>query len=89
MTTILKKPLFLGSKSTLLLILILAASVTLVIATRQPKFQASSMHFPQSNRPVQPSRPNPCSYLPGSGHCKPQRILLMMGMEIFKNTYGL
>ncbi|KAJ6361290.1 hypothetical protein OIU78_001853 [Salix suchowensis] len=104
MTSILKKPLFPGSKSTLLLILILAASVTLVIATRQPKFRASSMYFPQSNRPVQPSRPNPCSYLPGSGHCKPSKVMHISytssintrdladdgsGVEIFKNTCGL
>ncbi|KAF9681287.1 hypothetical protein SADUNF_Sadunf06G0210000 [Salix dunnii] len=87
MVTILKKPLFLMSKSTLLLILILVAIVTLVIVARRPKFRASSMNFPQSNRLVQPSGPNPCSYVPGSGHCKPPkrctRSLLVTGMEIF------
>jgi len=55
----------------ILLFLILAAGVALVIATKQPKFRASSMYSPQSNRPVQPSGPNPCSNLPGPGHCKP------------------
>jgi len=58
------------SKFTILLFLILAAGVTLVIAT---KFGASSMYSPQSNRSVQPSGPNPCSYLPGSGQCKPRK----------------
>ncbi|PNT33848.1 hypothetical protein POPTR_006G260300v4 [Populus trichocarpa] len=73
MMSIFKRPLFLVSKFTILLFLILAASATLVIATRQPKSRASSMYSPQSNRPVQPSGPNPCSYLPGSGQCKPPK----------------
>ncbi|KAG6772864.1 hypothetical protein POTOM_024290 [Populus tomentosa] len=71
MMSILKRPLFLVAKFTVLLFLILAPGVTLVIATRQPKSRASSMYSTQSNRPVQPSGPNPCSFLPGSGHCKP------------------
>ena len=71
---IFKRPLFLVSKFTILLFLILAASAsTLVIATRHPEFRASTMYSPQSNRPVQPSGPNPCSYVPGSGQCKPPR----------------
>ncbi|KAL9363495.1 hypothetical protein Peur_046280 [Populus x canadensis] len=74
MMSIFKRPLFLVSKFTILLFLILAASATdLVIATRQPKSRASSMYSTQSNRPVQPSGPNPCSFLPGSGHCKPPK----------------
>ncbi|KAL9363494.1 hypothetical protein Peur_046279 [Populus x canadensis] len=74
MMSIFKRPLFLVSKFTILLFLILAASATdLVIATRQPKFRARSMYSSQSNRPVQPSGPNPCSYLPGSGQCKPPK----------------
>ncbi|KAL9400404.1 hypothetical protein Peur_009365 [Populus x canadensis] len=67
--SIFKRPLFRVSKSTILLFMILAVSATLVIATKQPRFRASSMYSPQSNRPVQPSGPNPCSYLPGSGQC--------------------
>jgi hypothetical protein len=74
MMSIFKRPLFLVSKSTIVLFLILAAGVTLVIATsKQPKFRASSMYSSQSNSPVQPSGPNPCSFLPGSGHCKPPK----------------
>ncbi|KAL9387780.1 hypothetical protein Peur_020904 [Populus x canadensis] len=77
MMSIFKRPLFLVSKiSTILLFLILriSGSVTPVIATsKQPKFRASSMYSSQSNRPVQPSGPNPCSFLPGSGHYKPQK----------------
>ncbi|KAJ6743882.1 hypothetical protein OIU85_017783 [Salix viminalis] len=81
MISMCKKPLFLGSKATmLLLLLILAASATLVIATRpsslltrKPKFGASRMYFPQSNRPIQPSDPNPCSYLASTGQCKPPK----------------
>jgi hypothetical protein len=41
--------------------------------TKKPRFGASSTHFPQSNRPVQPSAPNPCSYIPGKGECKPPK----------------
>ncbi|KAL9363497.1 hypothetical protein Peur_046282 [Populus x canadensis] len=69
--SIFKKPLFLGSKFAILLfLLILAAStVALVIATKQSNFRASSVYSPQSYRYVQPSAPNPCSYLPGSGQC--------------------
>ncbi|KAB5511155.1 hypothetical protein DKX38_030189 [Salix brachista] len=63
MISMCKKPTFLGSKATILLVLlILAASATLVVAprpssllTRKPKFGASRMYFPQSNRPIQPS----------------------------------
>ncbi|KAL9387779.1 hypothetical protein Peur_020903 [Populus x canadensis] len=74
MSILIKKPLFLVSKSTIVLFLILAAGVTLVIATsKQPKFRASSMYSLQSNSPVQPSGPNPCSFLPGSGQCKPPK----------------
>ncbi|KAL9363504.1 hypothetical protein POPTR_006G261022v4 [Populus trichocarpa] len=80
MISMCKKPLFLGAKATILVLLILAASATLVIATRpsslmtnKPKFGASSMYFPQSNRPIQPSGPNPCSYLSGPGQCKPPK----------------
>jgi hypothetical protein len=75
MMSIFKRPLFLVSKiSTILLFLILVAGVTPVIATsKQPKFRASSMYSSQSNRPVQPSGPNPCSFLPGSGQCKPPK----------------
>ncbi|KAG6772861.1 hypothetical protein POTOM_024287 [Populus tomentosa] len=73
MMSIFKRPLFLLSKFTILLFLILAAGGTLVIATRQPEFRASTMYSTQSNRPVQPSGPNPCSYLPGSGQCKPPK----------------
>ncbi|KAF9681290.1 hypothetical protein SADUNF_Sadunf06G0210400 [Salix dunnii] len=76
------KPLFQGSKATILLVLlILAAIATLVMATRpsspmtrKTRFGAGSMFFPQDNRPVQPSDPNPCSYLPGPGQCKPPPI---------------
>ncbi|KAI5568751.1 hypothetical protein POPTR_012G045950v4 [Populus trichocarpa] len=68
MMSIFMRPLF-----RILLFLILAAGVTLVIATKQPKFRASSMYSPQSNRPVQPSGPNPCSHLPGPGQCKPPK----------------
>ncbi|KAJ6915243.1 hypothetical protein NC651_017283 [Populus alba x Populus x berolinensis] len=72
--SVFKKPLFLGSKFTILLFLItLAAAVTLVIAAKQSKFRASSMYSKQSNRHVQPSGPNPCSYLPGAGQCKPPK----------------
>ncbi|KAL9363499.1 hypothetical protein Peur_046284 [Populus x canadensis] len=72
--SIFKRPLFLGSKSTILLFLIiLAAGVTLVMATNQSKFRPSSMYSKQSNRHVQPSGPNPCSYLRGAGHCKPHK----------------
>jgi|UniRef100_A0A3N7F5C0 hypothetical protein len=70
--SIFKRPLFLGSKFTILLFLIILA-VTLVIAAKQSKFRASSMYSKQSNRHVQPSGPNPCSYLPGAGHCKPPK----------------
>ncbi|CAK7353862.1 unnamed protein product [Dovyalis caffra] len=42
-------------------------------AAARPKFEASGTYFPQSNRPVQPSGPNPCSYLPGPGQCKPPK----------------
>ncbi|KAF9665938.1 hypothetical protein SADUNF_Sadunf16G0177200 [Salix dunnii] len=81
MISMCKKSLFLGSKATILLVLlILAATATLVIATRpsslmtkKPELGVSSMYFPQSNRPVQPSGPNPCSYLPGPGLCKPPK----------------
>ncbi|KAB5553390.1 hypothetical protein DKX38_010701 [Salix brachista] len=63
MISMCKKPIFLGSKATILLVLlILAASATLVVAprpssllTRKPKFGACRMYFPQSNRPIQPS----------------------------------
>jgi hypothetical protein len=73
-TSIFKRALFLGSKFTILLFLIiLAAGVTLVIAAKQSKFRASSMYSKQSNRHVQPSSPNPCSYLRGAGHCKPPK----------------
>ncbi|KAG6772869.1 hypothetical protein POTOM_024296 [Populus tomentosa] len=80
MISMCKKPLFLGAKATILVLLILAASATLVIATRpsslvtkKPKFGASSMFSPQSDRPTQPSVPNPCSYIPGPGQCKPPK----------------
>uniref|UniRef100_A0A2K2A8K1 Uncharacterized protein n=1 Tax=Populus trichocarpa TaxID=3694 RepID=A0A2K2A8K1_POPTR len=73
MISIFKKPLFPISKFTVLLFIILAASATLVNSTKQPRFRASSMYFPQRNRPVQPSGPNPCSFIPGSGHCKPPK----------------
>lgn len=84
MISMCKKPLFLGAKATIIVLLILAASVTLVIATRpsslmtkKPKFGASSMYFPQSNRPIQPSGPNPCSYLSGPGQCKPPKWCML------------
>ncbi|KAG6770795.1 hypothetical protein POTOM_026490 [Populus tomentosa] len=81
MISMCKKPLFLGAKATILVLLILAASATLVIATRpsslmtkKPKFGATKpKFFPQSNRPTQPSVPNPCSYMPGPGQCKPPK----------------
>jgi len=50
----------------ILLFLILAAGVTLVIATKQPKFRASSMYSPQRNRPVQPKFRASSMYSPQS-----------------------
>ncbi|CAK7353858.1 unnamed protein product [Dovyalis caffra] len=64
---------FLGAKATILLILILAARASTLVVVARPKFEARDTYFPQSNRPVQPSGPNPCSYLPAPGHCKPPK----------------
>ncbi|KAF9681288.1 hypothetical protein SADUNF_Sadunf06G0210200 [Salix dunnii] len=73
-----KRSLFLKAKAIFLVFLILVARAPLVAATRpsntmnkRPGFRAPSTYYPQSNRPVQPSGPNPCSYLPGQGECKP------------------
>jgi len=75
-----KRSLSLWAKAIFLLFLILVARAALVVAarpsntmTKKPRFGASSTHFPQSNRPVQPSAPNPCSYIPGKGECKPPK----------------
>ncbi|KAG6772868.1 hypothetical protein POTOM_024294 [Populus tomentosa] len=75
-----KRSLSLRAKAIFLLLLILVARADLVDAarpsdtmTKKPRFGASSTHFPQSNRPVPPSAPNPCSYIPGQGECKPPK----------------
>ncbi|CAK7353856.1 unnamed protein product [Dovyalis caffra] len=75
MITRCKKSIFHGAKGIFLLFLILAASATLVVASRvsnlmKPKIGPNDKNFPQNNRPIEPSGPNPCSYLPGPGHCK-------------------
>lgn len=89
MISIFKKPLFPMSKFTLLLFIILAASATLVNSTKQPRFRASSMYFPQRNRPVQPSGPNPCSFIPGSGHCKPPKWCTLHIVHQHMGSYWL
>ncbi|KAF9681289.1 hypothetical protein SADUNF_Sadunf06G0210300 [Salix dunnii] len=73
-----KRSLFLRARAIFLMFLILVARAPLVAATRpsntmnkRPDFRAPSTYYPQSNRTVQPSGPNPCSYIPGPGECKP------------------
>ncbi|KAB5553389.1 hypothetical protein DKX38_010700 [Salix brachista] len=75
-----KRSLSLWAKAIFHLLLILVAGANLVVAARppgpmnkKPKFGSSTTRFPESNRPVPPSGPNNCSYIPGPGHCIPPK----------------
>ncbi|KAL9363502.1 hypothetical protein Peur_046287 [Populus x canadensis] len=79
MVSMCKKHLFLGTKAIFLSFLILAASATdLVVAARasnlmEPKTGSNDTDFSKYNRPIEPSGPNPCSYIRGPGHCQPPK----------------
>uniref|UniRef100_A0A6N2NKA0 Uncharacterized protein n=1 Tax=Salix viminalis TaxID=40686 RepID=A0A6N2NKA0_SALVM len=75
-----KRSLFRRAKAIFLVFLILVGRTPLVAAARpsnamnkRPEFRAASTYYnyPRSDRAVQPSGPNPCSYIPGQGECKP------------------
>ena len=78
-----KEHLFLGTKAIFLSLLILAASATLVVAARasnlmEPKTGSNDTDFSKYNRPIEPSGPNPCSYMRGPGHCQPPKWYFMV-----------
>jgi hypothetical protein len=44
----------------------------------EPKTGSNDTDFSKYNRPIEPSGPNPCSYIRGPGHCQPPKWYVMV-----------